>query len=50
VREVHIATDVPMPVDLDGDLWRSTPVFCRALPNALRVLVGEHVEGAPSPN
>jgi diacylglycerol kinase (ATP) len=50
VREVHIATEVPMPVDLDGDLWRSTPVFCRALPNALRVLVGEHVEGAPSPN
>ncbi len=50
IREVQVATNVPMPVDLDGDLWRSTPVRCRVLPKALRVLVGEHAPGAPTPN
>jgi|SRR5579875_465472 len=49
VREVHISTDVPMPVDLDGDLWRPTPIYCRVLPKALQVLVGEYVTGAPLP-
>lgn len=49
VREVHIDTDVPMPVDLDGDLWRPTPIYCRVLPKALHVLVGEYVSGAPIP-
>ena len=50
IREVQVVTNVPMPVDLDGDLWRPTPVFCRVLPQALRVLVGENAPGAPTPN
>lgn len=37
--DVTIATDPPMPVDVDGELRARTPVRVRLLPNALRVIV-----------
>jgi YegS/Rv2252/BmrU family lipid kinase len=38
-REVHVETDPPMPVDVDGEIRGSTPVTVTLLPNALRVMV-----------
>ncbi|GAA3228427.1 diacylglycerol/lipid kinase family protein [Actinocorallia longicatena] len=40
--EVEVATDPPMPVDVDGELRTSTPFRVRLLPNALRVMVPRH--------
>jgi YegS/Rv2252/BmrU family lipid kinase len=38
-REVHVETDPPLPVDVDGEIRGLTPVTVTLLPNALRVLV-----------
>jgi YegS/Rv2252/BmrU family lipid kinase len=38
-REVHVETDPPLPVDVDGEIRGRTPVTVTLLPNALRVLV-----------
>ncbi|MCL8206878.1 MAG: diacylglycerol kinase [Actinomycetia bacterium] len=38
VPRVEVATDPPVPVDVDGDLWGMTPIACRVLPGALAVL------------
>jgi YegS/Rv2252/BmrU family lipid kinase len=38
-REVHVETDPPMPVDVDGEIRGQTPVTVSLLPNALRVMV-----------
>jgi YegS/Rv2252/BmrU family lipid kinase len=38
-REVHVETDPPMPVDVDGEIRGRTPVTVTLLPNALRVMV-----------
>jgi YegS/Rv2252/BmrU family lipid kinase len=37
--EVHIATDPPLKVDVDGEIRGRTPVTVRLLGNALRVIV-----------
>ncbi|MFG2005313.1 diacylglycerol/lipid kinase family protein [Spirillospora sp. NPDC048911] len=37
--EVHIATDPPLPVDVDGEIRGQTPVTVKLLGNALRVIV-----------
>jgi YegS/Rv2252/BmrU family lipid kinase len=41
-REVHVATEPPMPVDVDGEIRGRTPVRVSLLPNALRVLVPQN--------
>jgi YegS/Rv2252/BmrU family lipid kinase len=38
-REVHVETEPPMPVDVDGEIRGRTPVTVTLLPNALRVMV-----------
>lgn len=38
-RELWIATDPPLPLDLDGEVRGTTPVRIALLPDALRVLV-----------
>ncbi len=38
-RDVHVETDPPMPVDVDGEIRGRTPVRVSLLPNALRVMV-----------
>lgn len=38
-REVHVETDPPLPVDVDGEIRGRTPVTVTLLPNALRVMV-----------
>jgi diacylglycerol kinase family enzyme len=38
-RDVHVETDPPMPVDVDGEIRGRTPVQVSLLPNALRVMV-----------
>jgi diacylglycerol kinase (ATP) len=38
VQEVRVDTRPPVPVDLDGDLWLPTPLYCRVLPDALAVI------------
>ncbi|HEU5158733.1 MAG TPA: diacylglycerol kinase family protein [Streptosporangiaceae bacterium] len=38
-REVHVETDPPMPVDVDGEIRGRTPLTVTLLPNALRVMV-----------
>lgn len=38
-RDVHVETDPPLPVDVDGEIHGRTPVQVTLLPNALRVLV-----------
>jgi YegS/Rv2252/BmrU family lipid kinase len=38
-HEVLVATDPPLPLDLDGEVRGSTPVRIAVLPQALRVLV-----------
>jgi diacylglycerol kinase (ATP) len=38
-RELWVATDPPLPLDLDGEVRGSTPVRITLLPEALRVLV-----------
>jgi diacylglycerol kinase (ATP) len=44
VMEVRVDTRPPVPVDLDGDLWLPTPIYCRVLPGALPVLAREEPE------
>lgn len=43
VPAVEVATEPPVPVDVDGDLWGMTPVACRVLPGALGVIAPEGV-------
>lgn len=38
-REVLVATDPPLPLDIDGEIRGSTPVLISVLPQALRVMV-----------
>jgi diacylglycerol kinase (ATP) len=38
-RELQVATDPPLALDLDGEVRGTTPVGITVLPNALRVLV-----------
>jgi YegS/Rv2252/BmrU family lipid kinase len=38
-RDVHVETDPPLPVDVDGEVRGRTPVQVTLLPNALRVVV-----------
>jgi diacylglycerol kinase family enzyme len=38
-RELRVATDPPLPLDLDGEVCGTTPVGITLLPQALRVLV-----------
>jgi diacylglycerol kinase (ATP) len=38
-RELHVATDPPLALDLDGEVRGTTPVTIALLPDALRVLV-----------
>jgi diacylglycerol kinase (ATP) len=46
VPAVEVSTDPPVPVDVDGDLWGMTPVACRVLPGALRVIAPAGVRRA----
>jgi YegS/Rv2252/BmrU family lipid kinase len=41
-RDVHVETDPPMPVDVDGEIRGRTPIHVSLLPNALRVIVPQH--------
>lgn len=38
-REIHVETDSPVPVQLDGDLAGATPFTATVVPRALRVMV-----------
>jgi diacylglycerol kinase (ATP) len=40
--EFHVTTDVPQPVDVDGEITGSTPIHVRLSARALRVLVPVH--------
>lgn len=42
-RSIHIQTDKPMAVHLDGEPFGTTPLECRVVPGALSVLIPEHV-------
>jgi YegS/Rv2252/BmrU family lipid kinase len=42
-RSIHIETDKPMAVHLDGEPFGTTPLECRVVPGALSVLIPEHV-------
>ncbi len=47
VKEVRVTTDPPRIIDIDGDLWDSTPAVFGVLPRALWVLTGASVSGGP---
>jgi diacylglycerol kinase family enzyme len=38
-REIHVATDSPVPAQLDGDLGGATPFTATVVPGAIRVMV-----------
>lgn len=40
-REIHVETDHPVPVQLDGDLGGATPFTAAVVPGAIRVMVPE---------
>lgn len=40
-RDFHVETDVPLPVDVDGELRGTTPIHVSVADNALRVMVPE---------
>lgn len=40
-REIHVETDAPVPVELDGDLAGHTPFTVTVVPGAIRVMVPE---------
>lgn len=40
-REIHVETDGPVPVQLDGDLGGFTPFTATVVPGAIRVMVSE---------
>ena len=40
-REIHVETDHPVPVQLDGDLGGATPFTATVVPGAIRVMVPE---------
>ena len=40
--EFHITTDIPMAVDVDGEISGTTPIHVQVTPRALRVLVPRH--------
>lgn len=39
VMTVRVSTEPSVPVDVDGDIWRHTPIACRVDPKALAVIV-----------
>lgn len=40
-REIHVETEIPVPLELDGDLAGHTPFTATVVPGAIRVMVPE---------
>ena len=38
-KEITIQSDPPQPIQGDGEVWGSTPISIKVLPNAMQVLV-----------
>jgi YegS/Rv2252/BmrU family lipid kinase len=47
--EFHVTTDVPQPVDVDGEIAGRTPVHVKVAAKALRVLVPPHFDDNETP-
>lgn len=44
VKEIEIRTSPPVRVDVDGEIWQTTPVHCKVLPGALSVITPKSPE------
>jgi diacylglycerol kinase family enzyme len=49
-RRVTIRSDVPLPVQADGDIIGTTPIEVELLPGAVTVLVPEEDPNVPAPD
>jgi diacylglycerol kinase family enzyme len=42
-QTIHIETDKPMAVHVDGEPFGTTPLSCEVVPRALNILIPRHI-------